>query len=258
MREGPPLDVRIIEWLKLAHGAIYTLVTFRLLGRYRTRLEDNFSTLDRVNLRWLRNLLVGNLMVWLVAILHFFLAKVGLRILDSDSNPVSLATVVFVYAIGYLGLRQPEVFWPPTENNGADTASARTSASDTSSRYQKSGLDSEKAKIQVEKLQRLMGERKPHTDPDLTLLQLAGQMSVSPHNLSEIINTRLNMSFHDFVNGYRVAEAKILLADNELADQTILAIAFESGFRSKSTFNKIFKKFTGTTPSFFRQDQISP
>jgi AraC-like DNA-binding protein len=254
MREGSPLDVEIIEWFKLPHGVIYTLVTFRLLGRYRERLEQNFSTLDRINLRWLRNLLIGTILVWLVAILHFILGALGIKILDSESNPASIVTVVFVYAIGYLGLRQPEVFWPPPGNDDADTTCAEARTPETPDKYLKSGLDSEKAETLLEGLLRLMHEQKPYTDPDLTLHQLASQLSVSPHNLSEVINTRLDKSFHDFVNGYRVDEAKIRLVNPKLAHQTILAIAFESGFQSKSTFNKIFKRFTGKTPSSFRRD----
>jgi AraC-like DNA-binding protein len=254
MREGSPLDVKIIEWLKLPHGAIYTLVTFRLLRRYREQLEENFSTLDRINLRWLRNLLIGAMMVWLVAILHFVLGALGMNILDSETNPASLLTVLFVYAIGYIGLRQPEVFWPPAEDDGPDTPSAEAPIPETPGKYRKSGMDSEKAETQLKALLELMDEQKPYTDPNLTLHQIANQLSVSPHNLSEVINTRLDKSFHDFVNGYRVDEAKNRLVDAKLANQTILAIAYESGFRSKSTFNKIFKKFTGTTPSSFRHD----
>ena len=254
MREGSPLDVNIIEWLKLPHGAIYTLVTFRLLGRYRGRLEENFSTLDRINLRWLRSLLIGTMIVWLVAILNFFLGALGVKILDFESNPASLVLVVVVYAIGYIGLRQPEVFWPPAENQSSDTTSAEVSAT---GKYQKSGLDSEKAETLQEGLLQMMVEQKPYTDPNLTLHQLAHLLSVSPHNLSEVINTRLGQSFHDFVNGYRVDEAKKRLVDPTLAHQTILAIALESGFRSKSTFNKIFKRFSGITPSSFRQDSKS-
>ena len=257
MREGSPLDVNIIEWLKLPHGAIYTLVTFRLLGRYRGRLEENFSTLDRINLRWLRNLLIGTMIVWLVAILNFFLGALGVKILDSELNPASLVLVVVVYAIGYIGLRQPEVFWPPEENHEHRTALTEVHTADTSGKYQKSGLDSEKADSLQEGLMRMMAEKQPYTDPNLTLHQLAHLLSVSPHNLSEVINTRLGQSFHDFVNGYRVDEAKKRLVDPTLAHQTILAIALESGFRSKSTFNKIFKRFSGITPSSFRQDSKS-
>ena len=255
MREGPPLDVRITEWLKLPHGAIYTLVTFRLLGNFRERLEENFSTLDRINLRWLRNILIGTMVIWLVAILHFILAGLGMEILDRDSNPASLALVVFVYAIGYSGLRQPEVFWPPAEDYGPDKPPAGAPTPEIPGKYRKSGLDAEEAESQLKVLLQAMDEQQPYTDSNLTLQQLANQLSVSPHNLSEVINTRLDRSFHDFVNGYRVDEAKNRLVDTKLAHQTILAIALDSGFRSKSTFNKIFKKFTGTTPSSFRQDQ---
>jgi AraC-like DNA-binding protein len=248
--------VEIIEWLKLPHGAAYTLVTFGVLGRYRRRLEENFSTLDRINLAWLRRVLIGAMVTWVVAIVHFGLDLAGVRNLNADSNPASLVLVVVVYMIGILGLRQPDVFWPQahlgSNDNGPEEASPPTAA-----KYQKSGLEAAKAASMEKALLSLMDEQKPHEDSGLTLQNLADRIGVSPHNLSEVINARLGKSFHDFVNSYRVEDAKRHLLDPKLAHQTVLAVALDSGFRSKSTFNKIFKRFTGVTPSEFRSENAS-
>ncbi len=251
MRLGSPLDLALIEWLKLPHGILYTILTFRMLKRHRRLLEENFSSLDHINLRWLRNLLIGSLVVWLAATLQFILPWLGVESADTDWNLPSLMTAVFIYALGYLGLRQPEVFWPPVQVEASAVTEAP--AVEVPGKYKKSGLDPERAAAQLSALLQLMDERKPYTDPNLTLHQLAQQLSVPRHNLSEIINTRLDRSFHDFANGYRVDEAKRRLRDPALSNRTVLAIAIDSGFRSKSTFNKIFKRFTGTTPSVFRR-----
>ncbi|MBD3166115.1 helix-turn-helix domain-containing protein [bacterium] len=91
------------------------------------------------------------------------------------------------------------------------------------------------------------------TDSDLTLKQLADRLDVSPHNLSEVINTRMGQNFFDFVNGYRVGQVKRDLVDPEKQNLKMLAIAFDAGFRSKSSFNQTFKKHVGVPPSEYRQ-----
>lgn len=109
MQNGAPLDVKIIEWLKLPHGAAYTLATFGVLGRYRRRLEENFSTLDRINLGWLRHILVGAMVIWAVAIVNFVLIELGFRLLGTDSSLAPLVLVVFIYTIGILHDRNPRI-----------------------------------------------------------------------------------------------------------------------------------------------------
>jgi AraC-like DNA-binding protein len=101
-----------------------------------------------------------------------------------------------------------------------------------------------------------MDETRPYRNSYLTLQELADALSISAHNLSQVINTRLGKNFYDFVNGYRVEEVKHRLRDPKYQHLTILAIGLEAGFNTKSTFNAFFKKHTGVTPSRYReQDQ---
>lgn len=97
-----------------------------------------------------------------------------------------------------------------------------------------------------------MQKKKPYLDDELTLQKLAEQLEVSNHNLSEVINSRLNQSYYDFVNRYRVEEFKKRLMDPANDHFNILSIAFDSGFKSKGTFNSIFKKYSGITPSEYK------
>ena len=82
---------------------------------------------------------------------------------------------------------------------------------------------------------------------------MAEALSVSPHNLSEMINTQLGKNFYDFVNGYRVEEVQRRLVDPGSAHLTVLALGLEAGFNSKSSFNAVFKKHTKMTPSQYRE-----
>jgi AraC-like DNA-binding protein len=97
-----------------------------------------------------------------------------------------------------------------------------------------------------------MQSEKPYLKPNLSLSDLSLMLGISSHNLSEIINTQLKKSFYDFINSYRIEEVIRLMKEDKNEAYSILSIAFDSGFNSKSSFNMIFKKLKGQTPSHFR------
>jgi AraC-like DNA-binding protein len=103
------------------------------------------------------------------------------------------------------------------------------------------------------RLLRHMEEDKLYLDPGLTLKKLAHELRIHPNHLSRIINERFSLSYNDFVNRYRIAEAQKMLSDPQNKEMNILGIVYETGFYSKSVFNTAFKKFTGKTPSEYRK-----
>ena len=121
-------------------------------------------------------------------------------------------------------------------------------------RYKKSrlkGMDESKIK---DRLEALMRREKVYADEDLTLSQLAEELGLTNHQLSEFLNQRLSMKFSDYINSWRVEEAKVLLLEDP--DRSILAISESVGFNSKSAFNEAFKKFADSTPSEFRKTAV--
>lgn len=96
-----------------------------------------------------------------------------------------------------------------------------------------------------------MEEDKPYLDPQFSLLKFSELLEKTPHQVSEILNVSLGKSFYEFINEYRYEEAKERLQSSQYNHLTILAIAFDSGFNNKNTFNKVFKKYSGKTPSQF-------
>ena len=100
-----------------------------------------------------------------------------------------------------------------------------------------------------EKLLRLMADEQPWLEPELTLAELAHRLRTHPALLSKVINAGCGQNFNDFVNTYRVAEARRKLADPRFAHYSLVGVALESGFNSKSTFNRVFKKLLGQAPS---------
>ena len=107
-----------------------------------------------------------------------------------------------------------------------------------------------------QRLEALMREEKLYLDSELSLNDLSERMALSVHQLSELINQGHGLNFNDYINQFRVEEFKNLLLQSRFANDTLLAVAFEAGFNSKTTFNTSFKKFTGLTPSQYKRTLI--
>ncbi|MCP5109156.1 MAG: helix-turn-helix domain-containing protein [bacterium] len=119
-------------------------------------------------------------------------------------------------------------------------------------KYKGSSLEPQYADECIKKLKRLMKVEKIYRDADLSLQVLAEKSSISTHLLSRILNDKLNKNFSEFVNSYRVEEAKKILAGPDGADKKIITVAFDVGFNTKVAFYNAFKKYTGMTPSQYR------
>ncbi len=118
-------------------------------------------------------------------------------------------------------------------------------------RYEKSMLRGLDTDIIQDRLAELMIDEGLFRDSDISLSSVAERLSITPHQLSQMLNERMNTGFWDFVNRYRIDEAKRLLRDNP--DANIISVCFQVGFNSKSSFNSAFKKMTGMTPREFKQ-----
>lgn len=245
--EGPFI-FNIIDWIIPLQGIFYTVLTILVVVAYNKRLKDNFSNIDRINLNWLKYIAFGIIIIWsIVAFLYlsdFFIQRQA-RI----DYMLQFSISILIYSIGYIGLTQPEVFLQHVDEI--------TETDETKSgRYSKSGLDEISADDIKGRLLNLMENEKPYLDSELTLKKLSEILCVSGHHLSEVINTRLNQNYYDFINNYRVEEFKARIKDPAFSNYNLLSIAFDSGFKSKTAFNTIFKKLTGKTPSEYKASVV--
>jgi len=264
-----PLHLVIIDQLKLVSGVIYSVLTIAFLRRHRDRVKESYSSTERVNLRWLLWLGASAAGIWLMAVMF---QVVGFT---RGDDYISLAISVLVYGIGYMGLRQPEIFrfetaeYPvprlqtadvPTDmtlntraNIPANTAADEKMDGAAEPRYERSGLTDREAGRLKDALMAVMDNERPWRDSGLTLADLATRLNTTPHKLSEVLNSQLGQTFYDFVNGYRVREVQRRIAAGEARALKMLSLALDAGFASKSTFNQVFKKLTSQTPSDYRQ-----
>jgi AraC-like DNA-binding protein len=123
-------------------------------------------------------------------------------------------------------------------------------------KYAKSGLNSHQIEDYKRKLVRLMEEERVYLDSDLTLPKLALMVDCSVNHLSQAVNSGFKMSFFDFLNSYRVREAKSMLIHQDSLSQSILDVSFAVGFNSNSAFYAAFKNATGQTPAQFRRKTL--
>jgi ligand-binding sensor domain-containing protein/AraC-like DNA-binding protein len=120
-------------------------------------------------------------------------------------------------------------------------------------KYKSSTLNPQYAEECVKKLKRLMENEKLYREPELSLQGLAEKMGVGHHVVSQVLNEKLNRNFSDYINSYRIEEAKKILQDPQKEEQKITAVAFDVGFNTMVAFYNAFKKYTGMTPSEFKK-----
>jgi TolB-like protein/AraC-like DNA-binding protein/lipoprotein NlpI len=123
-------------------------------------------------------------------------------------------------------------------------------------KYKKTLFDKKQLKKYKHQLESLMSDEKPYLDPSLTLRDLAQMMEIPPNHLSQLLNEGFDKNFAEYVNTHRLKTFKSKAADPAQQHLTILALAFESGFNSKTVFNTFFKKMMGITPSAYWKEVV--
>lgn len=229
--------------IKSLHGVIYFIISIQFILQYRKHLSNETSAIDTVFHRWM--LLFIFLLAFPVSSIFFYINAEYNRIFITLQLSSFFLLLLAIYGAALI---KPELFRIfPHQMLIPESAEVKKQ------KYENSKLqDNQKGKY-VEKLQAFVHGKKPYLEPELTLAQLSEQVNIPAHYLSQVINEKLDCNFLDFINGYRVAEAKEKLVNPKLSHYTILSIAYEAGFNAKSTFYGAFKKHTGMTPSQYRK-----
>ena len=250
---------------------VYFILSYRLVMDYNSRIKQSFSSLEKISLSWLRSvLLFVFILFFVVTALPFF--ATSLRIVHEIRYLFYLSIASFAFYFTFKTVLQQEIFSRIEIANQAELirtdegrvpdaticspeSQQKSNGVISKGKYQKSLLTDERAAEIARQLLDLMDSEKPYLKPELTLMELAAKLAVSPHNLSQVFNCEIKKSFFDFVNEYRVGEAKKLLSSPQYGHYSVLGIALEAGFNSKSAFYTAFGKHAGTTPSEFRKQQ---
>lgn len=241
-----PLLFQLFLMMVVLSGPVYFVFSIRLFKSLDIQIFNNFSSVENINLDWLRKLVyifgsVWTLLMIVATIHHVFHLFSWIFCTDG----ISLSLSIFIILIGYYGLKQKELFSFPEKESFI--------LEQKPEKYSGSRLKESEARLYLEKLNRFMEEEKPYLSPDLNLPQLAKEVDIPSHYLSQVINENIGLNFFDFINRRRVEDVKSKISDPRYNNFSILGIAFESGFNSKSAFNRVFKNITGLTPSEYKK-----
>jgi AraC-like DNA-binding protein len=240
-----------LEVALLVHGIAYAIAALVLLRRHRRQVQQLYSNLRGVDLRWLFALAVLNALVWIAALVAYVIRAMGVGETSAVWAIVPLGSTLTVFVIGYFQLGQAEIYVvPPRVDPGPPAVPEAPEALRAVPAYERARLADDDAAELERRITAAMTDQHLYRRAGLTLAELADEVAATPHEVSQVLSTRLGRNFYTFVNEHRIRHVQDALAST---DRPVLDLALEAGFQSKSTFNSAFRKATGTTPSEYRQ-----
>jgi AraC-like DNA-binding protein len=240
--QHPRLPFTIFWMIMVIQFSAYQILIHRKWHEYQQLIQQEVSNTEDVNISWVR-FFTGVFLIVNLSFLVSLFAVIHLDVMDLVWKSVGVILSLTIFALGYKGILQKEILFPESL---VKPQSVELTASTEPATKPDHAL--------IEKLQQYMENEKPFLDPELSLSILAKAMGINRNQLSQLINTGIGENFYDFINKYRVEEIKRLMVDPQKQNYNLLGMALEAGFKSKSTFNLIFKRFTGLTPTEYRKN----
>lgn len=242
------IEITVVFAAAMLYLIFYVIISLRLFFKYRRAMLANFSTIDDNDIEWVKKMLIGTLVVAIIDEIFSFYEISSGELSWNTQYLTAILVIVLICYLGYYGVNQSKILLPdflvrktPT---GIDSKEKTNSLS--------SFTDSEIEELQT-KLEYILLNDKPYLDEALTLGKLAQMVNTSDKKLSTLLNQQMNTTFYDLINKYRVNAVKEKLNSPQFENLTLLGIAFESGFKSKTSFNRIFKRETGLSPSEYKK-----
>ena len=245
------------QGIRLLHTTVYILLALQLIRSLEARLKDRFSNLDQFKLRQSKHILR---LYFGVAALSFAIYMITLAYPMNFvvvNNIGALSISILIYSLAYVNLSHASIPLPgsgpaePKENTTGSDAEVKTARKRL--RYHLSDAHFSK---HAGKLEDILKDKHVFLNPEISLNDLSESLGIPAYQTSEVISRKYGLSFFDLINKLRIEEVKHRLADPAFGHYSVLAIAMDCGFNSKSSFNSAFKKLTGKTPSEYRKSKL--
>ena len=229
-------------------GLSYSIWSLILIRKHQKNIQDNYSNTDKKELQWLKYLSIGLGVIWFIVLF------------SDNSNTIFTGVVVFVLFIGFFGINQMDIFQTNSipevnvlkiEDEYIEKDNNPKPVTTNKKRYAKSGLTEEMSTKIYSSLNELMTKESLFNNNDITLTELAKRLDIHPNHLSQVINEKEQKNFYNYINSLRIKAFIKLASLHENKKYTLLSLAYDCGFNSKSTFNKHFKENTGKTPTAY-------
>lgn len=250
-------DTSFRLYFLLASLFIYHALAYHGWKKHCSARKEYFSDATQVQLNWLKQFVIASFITGFIIITALYLLYINYPGGHEYRYGFIVLTVI-IYWFSYTALSRPVVFSviksPAKEDTGNPVPQLKIYHSRP--RYANSNLSQDLIEQIQTKLDLVVREQKLYLQPDLTIQDLAEKIHCSRHQLSQFLNEYLKKSYYDFINQFRVEEAKQILGNPASYHQKIASIAYESGFNSLSTFNEVFRKLAGQTPSQYRKQAI--
>ncbi len=251
VHNNPKQDIPTIvnNIFSFSYVIYYMVLIYRQVRAHKKKLPDHFSySSSKITLNWI------NLVVYLFTFNGLSTGFVIGMNLYYESQIIDPGVVyffnlaIFAFFISYFGFHQRSIF---QKDNylGKPELTGKLEKGESKTRYQKSTLTENQAQVYVEKVKDLIESKQLYLDSELTIHTISERLQIPRYHLTESLNTYLGKNFYTLINEYRVDAFMKMVNEKDFRQWTFLAVAFESGFNSKSSFNLIFKKHTGQTPS---------
>ncbi len=252
LSENAPIWMQYYAIPLAVSGLVYCVWDLILLRKHRKTIVTFFSFDDKIDLKWVTYIVYSYFILFLLSsFLIFGAIHFQLFTISNAFAFVGISLSLMLIAFGFYGFRQTAIFSNIETQNFHDVDLGTSKVETTS--YTKSGLTEGKIILLANQISEHMGQEKPYLRDDLTLSILAKQCNLSNVHLSQVLNQHFQLNFYDFVNQYRIQESEKMLLSSDYDNLSVLGIAFNCGFKSKSSFNRYFKKYNGISPSKFKE-----
>ena len=233
---------QVIKILMIVSGVLYVGLSLITVRKYKKEISDQYSNTEKINLNWVYYLITGIALIWIAVVIR---------------NDILIFSIVvlFILVAAYFGISWVRILDYSVVKTEDVIEKTAVENSPEVSKYEKTFAGEEAIQDIYNKLVIQMEKEKLYKDPELNLNYVAKLLSVHPNILSQTINFVENRNFYDYINRQRIEEFKRIAILPENRKFTILSLAFESGFNSKTSFNRNFKKYMNCSPREFLKSQ---
>jgi AraC-like DNA-binding protein len=268
---------RLILALQIISPIIYAQWVLAKVKTHQNYIKEEFSFFENINLNWIKYLCYGLIFINVACVTLITLENLFQQPFKYGVNYYTIISIsLYVFYLSYFSFRQKSIFnmealnkheminndcmfiKMPTidEFTAKDPEAIEKKIPNAIDNSPKNRRNMEELKNYEKRLYMSMEQKKLFLEPELSLAQLATHLNMTTHLLSQVLNECIMMNFYDFVNSYRVIEMKSKLANKNYDKYNIVVLAYESGFNSKASFQRIFKNHTGLTPTEYKRHLV--